>query len=774
MVTVPTYQQTETLRPNYRQGIDVRATPDDFGAAIGRGMQTAAQGVSQLASSMQAVKELDDTMRAKDADNAYANWARERMYGENGFMTLEGRSAVDARAAFERDAEEKRKEFGQGLVGGAAKTYQTASQARLQSMFQQSIVHSANERKTWFKASSGSRVETFANDALVNYNKPGLVDKNIGAGILELRERGHMEGWDADTLKAKEAEFVSGVRKNITLRLAQDDPLAADKYMKDNAGQLTGAHQYELRNSLETEINNEQSKREADAILGGGRKVADMPGDIVGEVAGVTPERSAGAAGPTKARAYLYDRLVGKSREHVDGLDQSFATNLAAMIDDAPPGIKEGLGIYSGFRSKERQAELFAGAVAKYGSPAAARKWVAPPGNSYHNHGEAVDLAFNGQSLQHAPKEVVDWVHQNAGKYGLYFPMAHEPWHVEPMGTRGTAAADNGVTSGPVSTVAPRSNGIAPRSLAPSYADIEDRLNAIPNEKVRDLTRKRIYAQLEAQSKAQEQQEKAAKAELWKYVDQGKTPDQVPMEIRQAAGMSAVSSAWGYLETAAKGRAVQSDETLLYDMRRYAASNPTEFANIDLNDYRDRLSKETIKELTGLQTTALTDQRKAKQDGLNLTTAFSQADSQLEAIGITTTGKEGTQREEAAKRIAAFQNALASEMEAFKRLNSDRAPTQPEIQQMVNKLLLPIVIKEQRSGANPLSWFGSSTSDTSGKFMFEAGSRPDGSSVDVVVKYEDIPIDLRRGIAIDLERELGRKPSPDEVVSRYENFVLNR
>jgi hypothetical protein len=33
---------------------------------------------------------------------------------------------------------------------------------------------------------------------------------------------------------------------------------------------------------------------------------------------------------------------------------------------------------------------------------------------------------------------------------------------------------------------------------------------------------------------------------------------------------------------------------------------------------------------------------------------------------------------------------------------------------------------------------------------------------------------LRHGIAIDLERELGRKPSDDEVVQRYEDIVLSQ
>ncbi|WP_245492234.1 D-alanyl-D-alanine carboxypeptidase family protein [Mesorhizobium sp. M4A.F.Ca.ET.020.02.1.1] len=700
---------------------------------------------------MARVKELEDVARAKDADNAYSDWLRESMYGDNGFMTLEGRNAIDGRKAFEDAAAAKRKEFGANLTGGAARAYDTASQSRLQGVYGQSIVHTASERKSWFKDASSARVQTFANDALVNFNNPKMVAKNIAAGIMEIRETGALQGWDADTLKLKEGEYSSGVHKNVALRIAATDPIAAETYMKANADQMSGADQYELSNSLKTELVQEKSKREAEAILSGGRQSSTSA-----EPAQPASGRSLGQAGPTRARAFLQS-VSNKGPASVDNLDDSFATNLAAMMQDAPPEIRKGLGIYSGYRSPQRQAELFGAAVKKYGSVAAARRWVAPPGHSQHNAGHAVDLSYGGQSLSRAPQEVIDWVHENAGKYGLYFPMKHEPWHIEPMGTRGTRAFS--------STVAPRNNTIAPRSVAPSFDDIENRLAGIADPDVRDATRKRLYAVMEAQSKAQEQSEKAAKAELWKYIDQGQTPDQVPMEVRQAAGMAAVSAAWSYQETAAKGRAVDSDQTLLYDMRRYAATNPTEFAGYDLNDYRDRLSKEDIKELTGLQTNALSDQRKAKEDGLNITSAFSQADSQLAAVGITTTGKEGSEREAAAKRVAEFQNQLASQLEEFKRQNQNRPPNQLEIQSMINRLLLPVVIKQ------PGAYWG--TNETAG-FVFDAAKRPDDATVDVVVKYTDIPIDLRRGIATDLENQLGRKPSEEEVVQRYEDFVLNR
>lgn len=86
-----------------------------------------------------------------------------------------------------------------------------------------------------------------------------------------------------------------------------------------------------------------------------------------------------------------------------------------------------GLSVTSGFRSVDRQRELWNAAVQKYGSEQAARKWVAPPGHSKHNHGIAADLGGNLSVLNDAMLR----------KYGLWRPMSWEPWHVELIGSRG-------------------------------------------------------------------------------------------------------------------------------------------------------------------------------------------------------------------------------------------------------------------------------------------------------------------------------------------------
>ena len=109
----------------------------------------------------------------------------------------------------------------------------------------------------------------------------------------------------------------------------------------------------------------------------------------------------------------------------VSGLDATFARQLDQFIAASP-----GISVYSAYRSPQKQAGLWDAALKKYGSPDVARKWVAPPGRSYHGKGQAADLRFTGEGA-------LSWAHENAAKYGLKFPLANENWHIEPVGTRG-------------------------------------------------------------------------------------------------------------------------------------------------------------------------------------------------------------------------------------------------------------------------------------------------------------------------------------------------
>ncbi|HEV2756967.1 MAG TPA: M15 family metallopeptidase [Actinomycetota bacterium] len=104
---------------------------------------------------------------------------------------------------------------------------------------------------------------------------------------------------------------------------------------------------------------------------------------------------------------------------------------LAAAVDRLVDASFGRVWVVSGRRTTERQAELWAEALAKYGSAEAADDWVAPPGSSMHEKGLAVDL---GGDLAEAAR-LVD-------ELGLpmHRPLPHEPHHFELWGSRSGVA----------------------------------------------------------------------------------------------------------------------------------------------------------------------------------------------------------------------------------------------------------------------------------------------------------------------------------------------
>lgn len=160
------------------------------------------------------------------------------------------------------------------------------------------------------------------------------------------------------------------------------------------------------------------------------------------------------------------------------GMRPEMQAGLAGLLSTADSEIGRGLGVFSGYRSADVQAGIVSSRMQQYGFSAADKaqwdadvasmgaeaagqkwrprmreagltQWIAMPGGSKHQTGQAADLTWNGQRLDQAPQEVQDWVRENAGRFGLDVPMAHEPWQVETADARGGAAPGSG-TPAPV------------------------------------------------------------------------------------------------------------------------------------------------------------------------------------------------------------------------------------------------------------------------------------------------------------------------------------
>ncbi|KQS64511.1 hypothetical protein ASG39_11185 [Rhizobium sp. Leaf371] len=125
----------------------------------------------------------------------------------------------------------------------------------------------------------------------------------------------------------------------------------------------------------------------------------------------------------------------GKDASHISGMSSAFEGKLEKLLGALPKEMAGQITITSGFRSVERQQQLWQQALAKYGSVAEARKWVAPPGNSQHNKGNAADLGYGSDAAR-------KWTHDNASQFGLQFPLSNENWHIEDADARAGMMAD--------------------------------------------------------------------------------------------------------------------------------------------------------------------------------------------------------------------------------------------------------------------------------------------------------------------------------------------
>lgn len=105
----------------------------------------------------------------------------------------------------------------------------------------------------------------------------------------------------------------------------------------------------------------------------------------------------------------------------VANLDPSLLSALRRAGTDASGN---GVEVYvnNGWRSRKYQEQLFREAVSKYGSREEAARWVAVPGTSAHESGDAVDIGHS---------EAAAWLSEHGAAYGLCQIYSNESWHFE-------------------------------------------------------------------------------------------------------------------------------------------------------------------------------------------------------------------------------------------------------------------------------------------------------------------------------------------------------
>ena len=108
-------------------------------------------------------------------------------------------------------------------------------------------------------------------------------------------------------------------------------------------------------------------------------------------------------------------------------------------------------------------------------------------------------------------------------------------------------------------------------------------------------------------------------------------------------------------------------------------------------------------------------------------------------------------------RIAKFQNTLFGQIEAFTTSNK-RLPDYKESQDMINKMLMPMMIK------TPGALWGESSTPS---LNFEAGNVPENATVVPNIPIESIPAPVANAIKNTLESSTGQPATSADVADVY-------
>ena len=310
MVTVPTVTgRSVQMAGAPNQYLDSSAaTPEAFGAGVGRALAGVGQSVSGVGDVlMEKAKEEKgraDANAVLDANNKVQDAVREQLYGKDGQggeMAKQGADAFGATARLRQNFEKISGELAAGLPDDKARdafrrTLSATRDATLDATARREAQIGVEQRAKTQQNTldlAGQNVVSFAND-------DKLVQKHIDLGIAAIRA--NTTGLPADVVETNVQKFRSGAQLDRLKRIAIDSPTAAEALYGKIKGDLFGEDHVKAETILRPLRDRTEGLNVAREIIGSPGPTATRLGEVTGAPGGL-PRMVAGANLPAVVTA---------------------------------------------------------------------------------------------------------------------------------------------------------------------------------------------------------------------------------------------------------------------------------------------------------------------------------------------------------------------------------------------------------------------------------------------------------------------------------------
>lgn len=766
---VPVYQGSVAPRPILQQPLTVKATENDFGAQVGKGMQSLGEGLGKMAEFASKLRDLQADTTAKDSKTAFERAKLALEHGENGYLNTSGQGAVEGYPGYE-DALAKLQKTFEPKDPLAAGRYEAMVAPVVTTSLEAAIKHKAQGQKEWVGKAAEGRLSLAKDQAIAGYNKPEQINSAVASGVTEIYSLGKLNGWTPEVIVAKAMDFITGLHTGVAMTMAgkPGGATAAMEYLKANSAQVDPKARADLETKIRPLAIDEKGKQIALEIVSEKRTSAGATDKVVtgavdkapsgkadtgsGENAGTRGGANAGKdvgntadggdanarsgqtsahgvdgskaeepqrGGPTRAKAFLVSISAKPDRpDDALPLDNALAENAKAFIEDAPERIRKGLGV--SFGDPRSRAPLASTSTQR-----------------------SIQLTYEGRPLDQAPAQVLDWLHDNAEQYGLRFP-----YETAPSSTAPEAFGRGG------STLVAAQDGVAARSQMLPFSQAMGRVRQIEDPELQSSTLRYVKGMFRESGRAESAAANAAKMQMCQMIMDNVPLSQIPLDLKLAAGPDAVD---GVKQFEAQGGNVKANPDLHDQLSIMSASNPRQFLKMDLTgpEIINRLSREQWKGLADKQGSIRADGAKADRDGTFYKQAFQEAGLTLEEAGINTP-----------RQTLRYNARLQREIDQWVERKGEY-PNFAERQSMINMLAMEVIYTEKRARLSPMRLIDDGEDQVGSGYMFDNDDRPEGSDVRLTARYGKIPPNERARLFKVLMKKNGKAPSRAEIEAEY-------
>ena len=271
MPTVPQYEIGQIKNRGIRARQNINAPADAFGANV-------AKANMQFANTLQNVyeKQRDEYDQAvlREMDTKFSSFIRSSLTDDGGYLSMQGKSALDSKESTEASITKKLEELSKDLDPRIANQWNIMAQSRIESAYGKIDNHNRQETSNYNKLQTKSRIDNQHQEMAANYLDENAVQSAKNVGLTEvyawLRQQGidpsnPRDDGEKDIIKSTILDFTSkGHIEVIENLLAGNKPTMAGSYFEKYQKEIDSTLYGELRIKIE---NKNRDGRKLEAIL---------------------------------------------------------------------------------------------------------------------------------------------------------------------------------------------------------------------------------------------------------------------------------------------------------------------------------------------------------------------------------------------------------------------------------------------------------------------------------------------------------------------------